>query len=221
MKLSKLKELLENGSITQEEYEAMAKSAEPDEPNEPSGPDEPNEPDDDLEERIQRAVDRATNKLGNENKSLREELTKLKNEKLTAEERAELEKKEKEAELEKRERELADKENRLYAVKAIKKANLDDGSDSALDLVEFVMDEDEERIDAKVKAFSKLVDKLVKSEVDRVFKKNGGKPGGSSGGGGGTPDNPYKKETFNLTKQMELELNDPDEAKRLKEEAGA
>lgn len=221
MKLSKLKELLENGSITQEEYEAMAKSAEPDEPNEPSGPDEPNEPDDDLEERIQRAVDRATNKLGNENKSLREELTKLKNEKLTAEERAELEKKEKEAELEKRERELTDKENRLYAVKAIKKANLDDGSDSALDLVEFVMAEDEERIDAKVKAFSKLVDKLVKSEVDCVFKKNGGKPGGSSGGGGGTPGNPYKKETFNLTKQMELELNNPDEAKRLKEEAGA
>lgn len=222
MKLSKLKELLESGSITREEYEEMAKLAEPDEPNEPSGqnePNEPNEPDDELEGKIQRAVDRATNKLGNENKSLREELTKLKNEKLTAEERAALEKKEKEAELEKRERELLDKENRLYAVKAIKKANLDDGSDSALDLVEFVMAEDEERIDTKVKAFSRLVDKLVKAEVERTFKKNGGKPGGGSGGGG-TADNPYKKETFNLTKQMELEMNSPEEAKKLMAEAG-
>ena len=91
MKLSKLEALLESGDITQGEFDALKESAEPDDVKKDDEKD--GESDDDLEDRIQRAVDRATNKLGNENKSLREELTKLKNEKLTAEERAELEKK--------------------------------------------------------------------------------------------------------------------------------
>lgn len=212
MKLSKLKELLEEEAITQEEFDKLKETAEDD------TDDGKKEPEDDLDEKIQRAIDRATNKLGNENKTLRDELAKLKKEKLSDEERAELERKEKEEELSKRERELKDKENRLYAVKAIRKAKLDDGSDTSLDLVDFVMADTEEDIDKKVKAFGALVDKLVKAEVEKTFKGNGGNPN-KGAGGGGTANNPYKKETFNLTKQMELELNNPEEAKRLKAEA--
>lgn len=216
MKLSKLKELLEAGTITQEEFDALKETAEDDTKSDPEPDPEP----DDLDKKIQQAVDRATNKLGNENKDLKKELEKLRKEKLTEEERRELEKKEKEEELSRRERELRDKENRLYAVKAIRKAKLDDGSDTSLDLVDFVMADTEDDIDKRVKAFSALVNKMVKAEVDKTFKGNGGNPN-KGAGGGGTPDNPYKKETFNLTRQMELELNNPEEAKRLKAEAEA
>ena len=218
MKLSKLKELLENGDITQEEFDAMKETAE-DDTQDDGKPEEDNK-EDDLDKKIQAAIDRATNKLGNENKSLRKELDRLKKEKMTDEERAEAERKEREDELTRREREIKEKENRLYAIKAIKDAKLDDGSNNALELVEFVMADEEEDIDKRVKAFSHLVNKFVKAEVDKTFKKNGGTPPTGVGGQGGSKDNPYKKETFNLSKQMELELNNPEEAKKLKAEAG-
>ena len=216
MKLSKLKELLETEAITQEEYDQLAETAEDD----TQKSDDDGSKEDDIDEKIQKAVDRATNKLGNDNKKLREELEKLRKEKMTDEERAEAERKERESELERRERELKEKENRLYAVKAIKKAKLDDGSDSSLELVEFVMAENEEEIEKRVKAFGNLVAKFVKAEVDKTFKEQGGNPGKGAGNSGGTANNPYKKETFNLTKQMELELTNPAEAQRLKAEAG-
>ena len=40
------------------------------------------------------------------------------------------------------------------------------------------------------------------------------------GGAGGGKDNPWSKENWNLTKQMELEINDPELAKSLKASAG-
>lgn len=218
MKLSKLKELLEKEAITQEEYDQLAETAEDDTKKDDDKGDEGKG--DDLEERIQRAVDRATNKLGNENKNLRSELEKLRKEKMTDEERAEAERKERETELERRERELKDKENRLYALKALKKAKLDDGSESSMELADFVMADSEDEIDKRVKVFGNLVTKFVKAEVDKTFKQHGGNPDKGAGAGGGTANNPYKKETFNLTKQMELELHNPEEAKRLKAEAG-
>lgn len=220
MKLSKLKELLESGAITQEEFDTLKETAEddtqdPDDKGGAGGTDET-----ELEKKLQSMVDRATNKLGNENKKLREELDKLKREKLSDDERAELERKEREDRLAERERDLKEKENRLYAVKAIKKAKLDDGSDASLELVDFVMADTEEEIDNRVKAFGALVNKFVKAQVDETFKRNGGNPGKGAGGSGGTDGNPYKKESWNLTKQMELELSNPEEAKRLKAEAG-
>jgi len=46
----------------------------------------------------------------------------------------------------------------------------------------------------------------------------GGAPGGKNAGG--SPDNPWKKDSFNLTHQMEILNKEPDKAKRLKAEAG-
>ena len=43
---------------------------------------------------------------------------------------------------------------------------------------------------------------------------------GPEGGAGGGKDNPWSKENWNLTKQMELEINDPELAKSLKASAG-
>lgn len=126
-----------------------------------------------IEDLIQRAVDRATNKLGNENKKLRDQNEALKREKLTDAERQQLEIADREADIADREAKLKEKENRLFAIKAIKDAGLDDGSSSALELVDFVMTDEEETTTARVKAFSALVNKFVSAEVDRTFKSKG------------------------------------------------
>ena len=214
MTLEQLKKMLEEGKITQEVFDELSKGLNPDDEGNEGGKND----DEELEKKIQSIVDRATNKLGNENKTLREQLEKMKKEKMTDDERKAYELTEKENEIKERESKLKAQENRLYAIKAIKKAGLDDGSDAALELVDFVVADDENGIDARVKAFGALVEKMVQAKVDETFKNNGGKPqkGGSSGG----VDNPYKKETFNLTKQMELEQNNPELAKQLQAMAG-
>ena len=116
MKLTKLKELLKSGAVTQEEYDEMSKTAEDDtkaDPTDDSPEDEPPEDDpleDDLETKIakavQSAVDRATNKLGNENKLLKDKLEKTRKEKMTAEELRQVELQEKEDELARQQAEI-------------------------------------------------------------------------------------------------------------------
>lgn len=224
MSLEELKALLASGAITEAQYKAMCeKFGYKDEPEDKpeDKKDEPEDKDDAeklLEKKIQSAVDKATNRLGNDNKKLREELEKLRKEKLTAAELKALEDEEKEKDLAEREAAVKAAENKLYAVKAIKKAGLDDGSETALDILSLVNAGDEATIDTNIKALKALVDKLVKAEVEKTFKSNGRNP--EKGAGGGSDDNPYAAKTFNLSRQMELELKDPELAARLKAAAG-
>lgn len=227
MTLEELKALLASGAITQAQFEAMCKQFgfeldEDEDKDEPEDKDKDKDKDDTaeklLEKKIQQAVDRATNRLGNDNKALREELDKLRKEKLTAAELKEIEDAEKEKDLAEREAAVKAAENKLYAVKAIKKAGLDDGSETALDILSLVNASDEATIDTNIKALKALVDKLVKAEVEKTFKGNGRNP--EKGAAGGADDNPYMAKTFNLTKQMELEATNPELAKKLKAAAG-
>lgn len=225
MTMEELKQMLEDGKITQEQFDIMVKAFEPkhvpdiqkNASNEPEDGDNKNTMPD-IEKLIQSAVDRATNKLGNDNKKLRDELSNLKKAKLTVEELRDDEIKSKEAEIAERERALVEKENRLYAIKAIKAAGLDDGSDTSLELIDFVMADDTSVIDSKIKAFDKLMKKLVKIEVDKTFKENGRNP--QVGTSGTKTNNPYMKETFNLSEQMKLESENPELAKQLQALAG-
>ena len=131
----------------------------------------------DFEALIQKAVDRATNKLGNDNKRLREENERLKKEKLSDDEIKKLEMQEQQKELDERDKALTEKENRWIAMQAIKEVGLDDGSKDSLAIVDFVMAEDEAGIKERVKAFNALVERIVKTKVDGVFKANGRTPG--------------------------------------------
>lgn len=210
MTIDELKKMLEDGKLTKEQFLAMAKAIDPNYKEEEED-DKKTEPD--LEKLIQQAVDRATNKLGNDNKRLREELENIKKEKLTAEERAELEKKQERDQFERERAEFQMEKNKLYAVKAIKTAGLDDGSDKALELVNFVLGADEKEIDSRVKAFGELVKKFVAAEVEKTFKDAGRNPG--KGSKSTVENNPYSKEHFNLTEQMKLEATDPERAKQL------
>lgn len=222
MNIDELKALLNEGKITPEQFKAMALALDPnyteeEPPKEPeTDPKEP-ETDPDIEKMIQRAVDRATNKLGNDNKKLRQQLDAIKKAKLTEDEAAELERQEREDELAERERALQDEKNRWYAMKAIKKAGLDDGGDDSLALVDFVLAGTEAEIDAKVKNFSAMVKKIVKAEVDKTFKQHGRNPEQGAGAG---DKNPWAKDAYNITQQMQLELTDPERAKQLKAAAG-
>lgn len=216
MTLEELKKQLEDGKLTQEQFDEMARilGLEP-EPN--PDPESQTEPDD-IEERIQKAIDRATNKLGNENKALREKLEKLKKTKLSAEEIAEEERREKETALAEREAAVRAAENRMFALKQIKKIGLDSGDETAIQIVDLVMGEDEEAISENVSALKKLVDSLVSAEVDKAFKSTGRVPG--KGKNGGTQNNPFSKDTYNLTEQMRLLQENPELAEQLKAEAG-
>ncbi len=224
MDLERLKELLKNGTISQEEFHVLLKACTEEE--ESTGKQEEKEKKEESEKNytaaelkdfIQREIDRATNRLGNDNKKLKEELEKERKKNLSVEELKQLEIAEKEKELEEREKAFQLEKNRMYAVKAMKKIGLDDGTEEALGLVEFVLTEDETEIDTRVKTLSKLIDARVKAEVDKIFKENGREPERSNIGN--EQENPYEKETFNLTKQMELELSNPELAKTMKKNA--
>lgn len=216
MTLEELKKQLEEGKLTQEQFDEMVRilglELNPD-------PDpEPQPEQDDIDKLIEKAVDRATNKLGNENKALREKLEKLKKTKLSAEEIAEEERREKETALAEREAAVKAAENRMFALKQIKKSGLDSGDETAIQIVDLVMGEDEDAISENVSALKKLVDSLVAVEVDKAFKSTGRVPG--KGKSGGTQNNPFSKDTYNLTEQMRLLQENPELAEQLKMEAG-
>ena len=80
------------------------------------------------------------------------------------------------------------------------------------------MGEDEDAISENVSALKKLVDSLVAVEVDKAFKSTGRVPG--KGKSGGTQNNPFSKDTYNLTGQMRLLQENPELAEQLKMEAG-
>lgn len=227
MKLKKLKELLASGAITQEEYDELAKTAKPDDdpegspdkPDSAAPPDDDGNPDKKLEKLIQTAVDRATNRLGNENKQLKEKYEAERKKNLSAEELRQVELQEKEAELARQQAEIQTEKNRMYAIKALKKAELDDGSEDTLELVEFVLGDDEEAIDANVKALEKFAKKIAKRTTDEIYRANGREPGNGNASGG--RENPWSRDSWNLTKQMEMEINNPELAKTMKASARA
>lgn len=223
MTIDELKALLADGKLTKEQFLAMAKAIDPNytdtEQEHESNDDQENnpEPEQDIEKLIQRAVDRATNKLGNDNKKLRQQIESLKKNHLTEAQAAELERQQREDDLAEREKALQDEKNRWYAMKAIKKAGLDDGGDDSLALVDFVLGSSEADIDARVKSFGALVNKLVKAKVDETFKQHGRNPEQGAGAG---EKNPWMKDSWNITAQMNIELTNPELAKQLKAAAG-
>lgn len=68
-----------------------------------------------------------------------------------------------------------------------------------------------------------VLERVAKAEAAKSFRPaadTSGGGAGNKGGGGGGGENPYKKETWNLTEQGRLEREAPEEAKRLAAAAG-
>lgn len=216
MTLEELQALLESGAITQEQFDGLSQALQAQNDSGKTDPD--NKKGDDIEDIISRAVDRATNKLGNENKKLKADLDKFKKTHLTEKQLQEDELAEREAQIEEREKQIKLYENKDYTLKAIKKAGLDSGDETALAIAEFLVADDETAIDERVTAFKSLVDAIVQKEVDATFKSKGRIP--DKGNNTGSGNNPYSKDTWNLTQQMLLEKTDPEQAAAYKAAAG-
>lgn len=155
---------------------------------------------DDIRKLIQSEVDKVRTKYSNEKSILQKELDNLKREKLTEDERRQLELEDKERAIAEREQSLLDKENRLYTIKAIKAAGLDDGSDKALELVDFIISDSQEKIDERVKVFSEILNKFVSAKVDSTFKVNGRVPNGTNGHSSNNQDESDNKIAVHLGK---------------------
>ena len=226
MTIEKLKQLLQDNLITQEEFDELIKTVKDPEPEVDPEPEPEPKPEpidyDKLERIVQARVDKAMAAERKEKAQLKQQLEKERKAKMTDDELKQIEIEERERTIAEREKAIADKENRLYAVKALKEAGLDDGSDLSLSLVDFVMGEDETDIDGKVTAFKELftkaVNKAVDAEVKKRFKEGGYTPKKSNGLSNEV--NPFKAETFNLTEQIRLRNEDPEKAARMMAAAG-
>lgn len=132
-----------------------------------------------LEKYIQSQIDKGLAAARKELADTKKALEALRKEKLSDDELADIQRKDHEKELAEREKAVTDKENRLFAVKAIKDAGLDDGSDKSLALVDLVVTgngDTEETITTKVKAVSAYISAVVAAKVDQRFKDNGRNP---------------------------------------------
>lgn len=138
-----------------------------------------------IEKLIQSRVDKITADLGKKNSILQKELDKMKREKLSEEEVRNLEIADKEKALAEKEQALLERENKLYAIKAMKEIGLDDGSQQSLELLDFVMGDNEKTIKERVKTFKSLVDRFVTAKVEQTFKANGRVPNGGTNSNGG------------------------------------
>ena len=154
---------------------------------------------DDLDRLLKARLDKAMAEERKKNKNLVKELEKMKRDKMTADELKKYDDEKRDRELAEREQAIADRENRYYAISAIKKAGLDDGGDTALKIVDLVLGKDSDEIDNKVSALNELVNKLVDNKVNEKFKSAGRIPNtGSANANTNTED----KKSNELAKRL-------------------
>lgn len=154
-----------------------------------------------LEKLIQSAVDRATNKLGNENKALKKQIDDIMKQKLTDDERVELERKQEREQFEQEKAQFTEERNKYLAVTALAKAELDVSPDKLDDLVSLVIGADEAAINDNVKKLSELVKEITASKVQKTFEDNGRNPQGSGNPSGGKNDDNKDDLAIQLGKQ--------------------
>ena len=179
MTKEKLQSLLDSGAITQEEFDEMIKNIADTDPAPESDPatDPDNEPApaqfdmETIERIVQSRVDKLMAPERKKSAETEKKYKALQKQLMTADEIKQAEIAEKEQALAAREKELQDRLNREYAQKALREAGLDDGSETAFSLADFVMGEDETEIKEKVRTFKELFDKAVTAEVEKVWTR--------------------------------------------------
>lgn len=82
------------------------------------------------------------------------------------------------------------------------------------DLVDFFVAQDAESTQKNLELFEQSWKQALKAVAEEIFKQNGREPHASSPTGS-TIENPWKRETFNLTKQAQILRENPELAKQL------
>lgn len=227
MSIEKLKELLESGAITQEEFDEMAAKLEvvtdpePAKDPEPTNDPEPsNDPVDITKTKaFQREIDKQMAKERKAKTELQRKVERLERKILTEEDLKKEEFERQQQEIEEQRKELTLEKNKMYAVKAMQKAEIKNNDEAILLMEKLVAScADEDEIDDMISLLKAWKDKEVTEEVDKRFKAGGYTPQKSEALNGGV--NPFKKETFNFTEQIRITNENPELAAQLKAAAG-
>lgn len=213
--MKKLKELLESGAISQEQYDILAGT----EPKAEPQPQTQDEAQPDLDKLIQSKIDKALAQERKEKAEIKKRFEKLQEEKLTAEEKQRYAFEQQQQELDAQRKALQAEKLKMYAVKALKLAEIAD-NDQTLPLIEKLSAncDNEEAIDEIVQLLKKWHDTAVTVAVEKRFKNGGSVPNKSAANS--IERNPYAPETYNLTEIMKLESTNPIVAEQLKAMAG-
>lgn len=171
--------------------------------------DDKNGKSDDIERLLQARLDKAMAEERKKNANLTKELEKMKREKMTADELKKYDDEKRANDLAEREKTIAEKENRYYAITALKKAGLDDGSETVLELADLVMGADTDETDTRIATLNKLVTKVVDSKVNERFKSYGRVPnGGNSSGSEGKEKNTLAEKLGKQRAEQNRKSND-------------
>ncbi len=132
--------------------------------------------------------------------------------KMTADERAEDERKEREAKVQKQMADL-EREKREFHTKSLL---LDKGIST--DMLPLVMGQTDEETNDRLSVLENYVNQQVEQATKELLKGRQNPSANSNGnqqGGSVNDDNPWADKSFNLTKQMEITQKDPDLAKQM------
>lgn len=194
--LEELKKQLEEGKLTQEEYDQKVKELDNKEP----------EVSDDLKAFIEKQIQSATDKVRTEYaKKLAEADSKIKNleedkkKGLTAKELAEYEAQKAKDEFEQRVAEFEANKNKFTATQLLNKHGLLDENLSFLDLI---MADTDEAMELRCKKLKEHIDSKVKMQVDERFKQTGRDIGGSGGSSAKTSEIDFGKSLAQTSTQQ-------------------
>lgn len=177
--------------------------------NEESENEGKNKEPDNFERLLQARLDKAMAEERKKNANLTKEIEKMKREKMTAEELKKYDDEKRANDLAEREKTIAEKENRYYAITALKKAGLDDGSETVLELADLVMGANTDETNTRIATLNKLVTKMVDSKVNERFKSFGRVPNsGSSSGGEGKEKNTLAEKLGKQRAEQNKKSND-------------
>lgn len=177
--------------------------------NEESQNEGKNKDPDSFERLLQARLDKAMAEERKKNANLTKELEKMKREKMNADELKKYDDEKRANDLAEREKTIAEKENRYYAITALKKAGLDDGSETVLELADLVMGADTDETDTRIATLNKLVTKVVDSKVNERFKSYGRVPnGGNSSGSEGKEKNTLAEKLGKQRAEQNRKSND-------------
>ncbi len=129
--------------------------------------------------------------------------------KMSAEERAKAEQKDREDEFNRKQQDL---DRQLREVKT-KSTLIDKGITT--DLLPLVMGADDDETSQRLDLLDRYVQKKVQEATEKLMRGKQNPTGGNGGSTVSTSDNPWSAQGWNLTKQNEILMNNPEQAQQI------
>lgn len=129
--------------------------------------------------------------------------------KMTAEERAKAEREDQQKAIKEQQAEL----NRQMREFSTKNMLLDKGI--SVDLLPLVMGADDDETSQRLDLLKKYRDKEVQAATEKLMSGKKAPSAGNGGAGVSTSDNPWSEQSWNMTKQQEIYLSDPEKARQM------